>query len=221
MRVVIWRRAHSILSAIAGLAGAGLVILLAVALAFARGGSGGSSVGPDHTGTLAIAPTPNLASAVPSRAPGATETLPPTPTPTCDVTRPDKPFVPPKPFPATPPGYYEATWYGSAHLWTMINDGGEIWGPWLFASPPGLPQKTFWWSADWVPREELEPAITVVGRRLDAPGSFSYGNPGTNATADFGTAMLVGIDIPAYGCWELTARYREASLSYVVSVINP
>jgi hypothetical protein len=219
VQFVIWQRGRSIVGGISGLVGAGLLIVVVVALAFARGGNGGSS-SSDDAGTLAIAPTPNLASAVPSPAPDATETPPPTPTPTCDVTRPDKPFVPPKPFPATPPGYYEATWYGSAHLWAMLRDGGEIWGPWLFASPPGLPQKTFWWSADWVPREELEPAITVVGRRLDAPGSFRFG-PGTNATADFGTAMLVGIDIPTYGCWELTAKYREATLSYVVNVINP
>ena len=137
------------------------------------------------------------------------------------MTQPEPAFVPPKRFVATPPAYYESTWYGSAHLWTMLHDGGEVWGPWLSASPPGLPQKTFWWSVDWVVRDELEPDITVTGQRLDRPGSFRYGPPGTNASADFGTAMLVGIDIPSYGCWEITARYREARLSYVVSVVGP
>jgi len=63
----------------------------------------------------------------------------------------------------------------------------------------------------------FEPTIIVTGRRLDGPGAFTFG-PGTNASADFGTAMLVGIDIPSYGCWELTARYRLATLSYVVAV---
>jgi len=32
--------------------------------------------------------------------------------------------------------------------------------------------------------------------------------------------MLVGIDIPTYGCWRVTARYRAATLSYVVSVVD-
>jgi hypothetical protein len=157
----------------------------------------------------------------PSPGPSGRPSRAPTATPHCDVTRPDPVFIPPKPFLVTPPGNYQSDWYGSAHLWTMLDRDGEVWGPWLAASPPVLPQKTFWWSADWVVHEELEPAITVTGRRLDASGSFTFGHPGTNASADFGTAMLVGIDIPSYGCWELTARYRRATLSYVVSVVGP
>jgi hypothetical protein len=58
----------------------------------------------------------------------------------------------------------------------------------------------------------------VTGRRLDAPGTFEFG-PGTNASApDMGTAMMVGIDIPELGCWEVTGTYRGTSLSYVVLV---
>lgn len=136
---------------------------------------------------------------------------------TCAVTRPDPVFVPPSPFLAAPPAAYASSWYGTAHLWTMLARDGEVWEGWVAATPPVLPQKTFWWSADWRPGAEPEPAIAVVGRRLDGTGSFTYG-PGTNASADFGTAMLVGIDIPSYGCWELTARYRDASLTYVAFV---
>ena len=137
----------------------------------------------------------------------------------CAVTRPEPVFLPPQPFLPTPPVAYRGSWYGTAHLWTMLSPQGEIWGPWV-RQDSGLPQKTFWWSADWVPQDELQPSITVSGRRLDASGSFRFGDPGTNATADFGTAMLVGIDIPDYGCWRITARYRDASLSYVVSVVD-
>jgi hypothetical protein len=28
--------------------------------------------------------------------------------------------------------------------------------------------------------------------------------------------MLVGVDFPSPGCWQLTGRYRDAVLSYVV-----
>ena len=163
------------------------------------------------------------------RGPGASELAPPTPSipaspgqssasnSPCDVTRPDPVLVPPKPFPPSPPAAYESDWFGSAHLWTMLTHDGEVWKGWVTAQPPVLPQKTFWWSADWKPGEEPQPTIVVTGRRLDGPESFTFG-PGTNASADFGTAMLVGIDIPAYGCWELTAQYRLATLTYVVSV---
>ena len=41
---------------------------------------------------------------------------------------------------------------------------------------------------------------------------------GTNASADFGTAMLVGVTLPSPGCWRLTATYLDASLSIVVLV---
>ena len=216
---------------------AGIAVAIVLALALATGvallgaapqdtsrsvaGAVAPSAGPT---SRAAVPTPRIA---PSSRPGPTtvakaSTASSAP---CHVTRPEPAFVPPGPyipegrFVAAPPAYYEGAWYGTAHLWTMLDRDGEVWGPWV-RQDDGLPQKTFWWSADWVPQDEPEPAITVMGRRLDASGSFRFGDPGTNATADFGTAMLVGIDIPTYGCWRITGRYRGASLSYVVSVVD-
>lgn len=134
----------------------------------------------------------------------------------CLVTRPDPPFVPPAGYLATP-GAGGSGWYGSAALWTLLRDDGEDWTG-LPQTPAGLSQKTFWWSADWLPAAEPEPAITVSARRLDGTGGVTFG-PGTNAAAvDFGVAMLVGIDLPGNGCWEITGRYRGAELSYVAWV---
>ena len=224
-----------------GAAGIAVAIVLALALATAvalvgagplqsprsMAGAVPPSAGPTPRAVAATpraaVPTPLIA---PSSRPGPTAVAraPTASSAPCHVTRPEPAFIPPGPyipegrFVATPPGYYESVWYGSARLWTMLDRDGEVWGPWVRLDA-GLPQKTFWWSADWVPQDELQPAITVTGRRLDANGSF-VGGPGTNATADFGTAMLVGIDIPTYGCWRITARYRGASLSYVVSVVD-
>jgi hypothetical protein len=59
-----------------------------------------------------------------------------------------------------------------------------------------------------------------MGQQLDGSGVFTAGSPGTNAGADFGMAMLVGFDVPAPGCWRITATYREATLSYVVRAID-
>ena len=134
----------------------------------------------------------------------------------CVVTRPNPPLVPPSPYLASPPATYGSAWFGSAALWTMLDDEGEVWTK-LPKGPDGFGQKTFWWSADWRPGDEPEPAITVTGTRLDGRGMFSSGG-GTNAGADFGVAMLVGVEIPTAGCWQITGTYRAASLSYVVRV---
>jgi hypothetical protein len=99
----------------------------------------------------------------------------------------------------------------------MLRHDGEVWTD-LPLGADGLGQKTFWWSADFDVNHELQPAIGVMGRRLDGPGRFAAPAPGTNAQADFGSAMLQGIGIPTSGCWRITATYRRASLSYVVWV---
>lgn len=130
----------------------------------------------------------------------------------CPLTKPDPSF--------TSPDDYQPTqnhgWFGSNRLYTMINDGGEIWGG-LPASAIGLTQKTFWWRIGYRPSREPVPQIYVTGKRLDGPGRLGFG-PGTNASAEFGSAMLVGIDLPSAGCWQLTAHYGYDTLAIVVFV---
>jgi hypothetical protein len=135
----------------------------------------------------------------------------------CPLTTPDPAFTPP----AAPPGAdYELDegrgWYGTALLWTWLRTDGEIWSA-LPRSEFGLTQKTFWWSGAYRVHEEPEPQIFVTGARLDAPGKFGFG-PGTNAAFGLGATMLVGIDVPTEGCWNITAHYRGAELTYVVWV---
>jgi hypothetical protein len=139
----------------------------------------------------------------------------------CPVTIPPQPaFVPPQPYPPQPSDVYQSVWYGTAALWTMLGPEGEVWQDLPDDDDDGrFTQKTFWWSDGYPPRKEPTPPITVIGRRLDRPGSFEVGGPagGGFRRGTFGSFMLVGIEIPA-GCWELTATYRGAELSYVVLV---
>ena len=203
------------------LAGAAVVALLG-ATVLGRDGAAGSAapagIGSASEGRTAQNALPTsspplaiAATAAPSR-PAASPGR-------CEPTRADPAFVPPKPFLARPPAVYEASWYGTARLFTMVDRVPAPKGPWLYDGVP-LPDKTFWWSADWSPRVAPEPEITVTGRRLDGVGTFRAGDPGTNATADFGTAMLVGVDYPSVGCWQITAHYREATLAIVVQVVD-
>jgi hypothetical protein len=135
----------------------------------------------------------------------------------CPITIPVGTFVPPLPWPPQPPALYRAVWYGTNDLWTMLSPTGEIWRG-LPSSGQTLGQKTFWFSTNYRdPAADSSPAINVEGRRLDGSGErFTAGDPGTNASADFGLSMLVGVDIPGPGCWELQATYQDASLAYVV-----
>jgi hypothetical protein len=188
-----------------------VVVLGLAAVALGRIAPTGSSGG--------AADPRSSAEAGPSTSVAALSARSPTPagsTTTCKPSRPEPVFVPTRSAPAVPPAYYKSSWFGTARLWTMVSDDGEIWRN-LPTNPTGLSQKTFWWSEDWDSAAEPEPLITVTGRRLDAPGTFSFG-PGTNAGTDFGTAMLVGIDVPTGGCWEITGRYHAATLAYTVLV---
>ena len=153
---------------------------------------------------------------------GSPETSSPSATPRevggCPLTTPSRPpFVPPEPYPSEAPELYQKEWHGTAELWTMLGSEGEVWRDLPDDDGDGrFTEKTFWWSEGLSDRS-LSP-ITVTGRRLDKPGSFETGGPGGGGfREDIGSFMLVGIEIPA-GCWELTATYRGAELSYVVLV---
>jgi hypothetical protein len=130
----------------------------------------------------------------------------------CPITKPTGHFQPPQDgeIPAN------KAWYGNPILWTWLDRDGEVWDG-LQRSETGLGQKTFWWSSFFDVRREPQPDIFVIGDRIGPPGQFGFG-PGTNAGGEFGSAMLVGVDVPEEGCWNVTAHYRGASLNYVVWV---
>lgn len=142
----------------------------------------------------------------------------------CPLTIPPDPaFVPPSPYPAEYPNPEvpladDRQWYGTAELWAAIPSEGDVWRDLPDEDGNGMFfEKTFWWSASSSAQGVREP-IHVSGRRLDAPGSFQTEGFGSGGTQEGMKAfMLVGVEVPP-GCWELTARYRGAELSYVVLV---
>ena len=100
---------------------------------------------------------------------------------------------------------------GDEAAWTMLRADGRWWH--LPHTEAGYTQKVFWW------REEPQPELTVTGRRLDGPAPPLRASRATNAFhPSFGSAMLVGVDTPTLGCWEITGRYGGHELSFVVWV---
>lgn len=135
----------------------------------------------------------------------------------CPVTRPpDPPFTPPQPY--SPDGPFPSQfWYGTDALWTAIPRDG-VWSA-LPHNPEGYTQKVFWWRNGYSWTEEPEPQLSVTGRRLDMPAPPLNVSRATNAfAADIGSAMLVGVDFPTLGCWEITGHYADTELSFVVWV---
>lgn len=182
--------------AAAGAMGAGAMLIAVLAL----------GLRPQITDGLQVGVGASAASPMPS---------PPLANEACAVTRPNPPLVAPSPYPASPPDERYA-WFGTPELWTMLKLDGEVMDAANASFPVGI--KLFWWSSNWAgSRGEQQPAITVVATRLDGPGTVVTDHA-TNASADSlgGEAMLAGVEFPTPGCWQVTAHYRGAVLSYVV-----
>ena len=141
----------------------------------------------------------------------ATQTPTPTPAKECPVTLPHQQlFTPPHPYPQSAPwdGWF---WYGSDLLWTQLRKDG-IW--------PAGTYKMFWWRVGYSWTGEPEPDLTVTGKRLDGPAPLLDISEATNAYhSDFGgSAMLLGVEFPALGCWEVTGHYGDHELTFTMLV---
>lgn len=134
-------------------------------------------------------------------------------TDTCPVTNPSQQT---STLPATI-DYEGRFWYGTPDLWTNLPTDGIWWG--LPQDDEGFVQKTVFWRDGYVAIDEPDPDLTVLGRRLDAPSiTFSFFDA-TNGWDETGNFMLMGISIPTEGCWEITAEYHDARLTYVVELV--
>jgi hypothetical protein len=152
----------------------------------------------------------------PPRPPTATlEVVPTAPPSSCPVTLPpDSPFAPPASVKLST-GYF---WLGTEALWTEA----RLDGTWrkLPYHDGAFTEKVVWWRKGYDWQAEPQPNLVVTGRGLDAaapPLVASRANGAFNAD-DIGSAMMVGVDIPAPGCWEITGQYEGTSLSFVVWV---
>jgi hypothetical protein len=136
----------------------------------------------------------------------------------CPVTRPpNRPFVPPAPPGPAGPSSASARagefWYGTRALWTLLQPDGTWRG--LPYHDGASTQKVFWWSQGYDWRSPL----TLTGRRIDGSAPPLGASTATNASAaDIGSAILVGVEIPAAGCWEITGHLKGVELSFVVWV---
>ena len=133
----------------------------------------------------------------------------------CPITRPPNPaFVPPAPpAPSAPSVRGEEFWFGTPELWTSLRSDGTWSG--LPYQNGAYTQKVFWWSQ----RYDWQSPLMVSGSRIDGSAPRLRASTATNAFADdIGSSILVGVDIPSTGCWEITGQLKGRYLSFVVWV---
>jgi len=69
----------------------------------------------------------------------------------------------------------------------------------------GYREKVFWGSKDLSAPSALHPDLLVLGTRLDVQGrSADISHPTQTIAGDIGDGMLVGVDFPSAGCWQIT-----------------
>ena len=127
---------------------------------------------------------------------------------TCPVTLPNRSR--PSGQPRTVP------WYGNGLLWAgLTRDGIYAVSPDRVGADGSIGNKLLWATTP----AHLEPAVS--GERLDAPAPplrVLGVNRGSFAGADRPSYMSP-VSFPTAGCWRVTARLGDLSLTYVVSVI--
>jgi hypothetical protein len=129
----------------------------------------------------------------------------------CPVTAAARAFEQPSPSTAS------RFWYGSEGLAVLLSAGGK----WRGMGPAhSYRDKLFWWRQDYDGSVEGSPALQVTARRLDGEASVSIPPRVTGAKHENfgGWAMLVALEFPTAGCWQVTGKYRSETLSFVVEV---
>lgn len=130
----------------------------------------------------------------------------------CSVTQPpERPFIPPSPWPLQPPGAGEF-WFGNDGLWTAL-PSSRSW------RQLALGEKFWWWSEEFDVSEDTTPDLTVTAKRLDGDApSFQVSEATNGYHESFNWAMLIGVKLASPGCWEFTGQYKGYQLSFVLWV---
>ncbi len=81
---------------------------------------------------------------------------------------------------------------------------------------PTFRQKMQWWLQGYDFRTEPIPKLKVTGRRLDAPAAPLITEV-SNVAREL-PYMMVGMNFPTLGCWEITGHYETDELTLVVWV---
>jgi len=158
---------------------------------------------PNNLPTSRTSPSPS----VPVNNPSLSRATPTNTWPPCSVTIPNG---------STPPGERPSSLHhGNGDLWTVLWPEGRVvfepGGPGFVSADGSLSMKWPWWRGG-------RGRLSIDGRRLDASAPplrskipKGYGGTGFQATA---------LIFPTEGCWEVTGKVGQATLTFVTLVVR-
>ena len=133
----------------------------------------------------------------------------------CPVTLPSEPrFIPSPPY--NDPGPDAAAfWHGSDALFVTLYSDGR----WRGITEAGKTRdKLFWFRKDAKWLGEYPYPLLVTARRLDADAPMLTVPRVTNAIMGRIESLLVMLELPTGGCWQVTGNYKSDYLTFVVWV---
>ena len=78
--------------------------------------------------------------------------------------------------------------------------------------------KWWWWREGYRAKEETRPELSITATRLDGPAQPVFISHATNAYGEDWDRMLVGMEFPTAGCWEVVGTYHGHELRFVFKV---
>ncbi|HWB86499.1 MAG TPA: hypothetical protein VG675_20320 [Bryobacteraceae bacterium] len=82
----------------------------------------------------------------------------------------------------------------------------------------GVMQKIPWWMPGFDGQAEPRPPFSMTLQRLDQ--ARNAGGSWIPDKSSDGYFIMTGVEFPSEGCWQVTARYSGAELSFIYFVRN-
>lgn len=107
------------------------------------------------------------------------------------------------------------TWVGTPELAAQVPESGHWIG---MGSDHQYGDKWWWWRQGYLAMAEPEPEIEITATRLDGSAPAVHIPRGTNAYGKGWNRILVGMQFPSPGCWEVVANYHGHDLRFIFAV---
>ena len=106
-------------------------------------------------------------------------------------------------------------WHGTNDLAALI----PIDGHWNGMGPErNYFDKFWWWRQGYSAIKESKPNLIISGARLDGPAPSVLVTDTTSGFDENWNAMLVGMEFPTSGCWEVIGTYHGHQLKLILKV---
>lgn len=131
----------------------------------------------------------------------------------CEVTLPST-----SPVPAAPSAknHHSHAWYGSEELAAFIPASGKWYG---MGPKHGYRDKFWWWAKGYdASLPPLAPLKLTVHRLSGLPYEFEMSSE-TGGYNDDWNAILIGLEFPTAGCWQVIGNYQQHKLK-VIFIVN-